>query len=575
MSRDETEVADATHESRPDGGSERADAGWRERWSNQGPGGSRSVPTPLWVGLVLALALAVRLWGITWQLPYVLYYDELKYVRWASDTVDGRSQGPADYRNPSLTRHLFTLEFRLAQNLHPIRDQRERAAFRLEAARITTAVLGAGAVVFGALAAHVLFGGVSGLLAGLLLALNPLHVHMSHLAVNDVPASFFLAASLAAGAASLRRPSIGLPVLAGFLAGLATATKYNYGAVLLIPLIGLIIHRAKGRFLVPRVFVDTLGATLIAFAVGIFVGMPEIVTDFRAITAGLAEQAQIGQDASEDQEPTPVPLLYAETIVRGIGPLGVLASILGAGLLIRSRWGAALAILMVPAVYLAVMLKGDLFAARFALPPAIVAAVMAGGITRLIPRLNHLALALGAILLLAPLVRDVVQHNRLATAVDTRLLAAEWLRTEGQDARVAVQAYSMPPDWAGRPLPNNARVSRFLSLLTVDAERRLECDGTNYVTLATFNYERQLRGLPDPRAETGYGRLIQRAEHVTRFTPFPSGSSAPAHPDDTAIPFWYMHAYERPGPLIDVYRIPDAVRAECPGNNQQPQQGNP
>ena len=256
-------------------------------------------------------------------------------------------------------------------------------------------------------------------------------------------------------------------------------------------------------------------------------------------------------------------LLYAESTSRGLGPLGILAGIAGAVALARFRPGPAFALLGCLAAYLIIMLRNELFAARYALPLVILAAVLAGGIVRYLPRVNHLVVGLGALLVLAPLVRDVVQHNRLALTTDTRVLAEQWIRQGARGNRVAAQAYSLPPDWDGRPTIQNVRISRFQSLMSVDAQRRLECDDTRFVLLASFNYEPQLRNARDPSAATGYSQLISRAEHVQRFTPFPEGVSAPVHPDDKAIPFWYMHSYERPGPVIDIYRISDAMRAEC------------
>jgi hypothetical protein len=42
---------------------------------------------------------------------------------------------------------------------------------------------------------------------------------------------------------------------------------------------------------------------------------------------------------------------------------------------------------------------------------------------------------------------------------------------------------------------------------------------------------------------------------LTTFDPFEPGMSAPAHPDNTGIPFWYLDAYARPGPKITVYEL--------------------
>ncbi len=534
-----------------------------ERWNDHNAGRVGRVPTAAWAGLVFALALCARLWGINWQLPAALYYDEVNHVRWSSAVADGRRTDGPDYRNPLLARHLHVWEFRLAQRIRPISDVRERAEFQMLLARVSTAILGSGAAVFAALTAHALFSGKAGLVTGLIMALSPLQVHLAHIARNDVPATLFMTASMFVAVLSFKKPTVLLPLLAGLLAGLAFSAKFNFGVVVVLPLLGLIVHAGSGRYRVPRVFIDTFGATVLAFVIGCCLGMPEIITDFWGVSDGFAEQLRTGRIASEDQEPTPVPLLYAESTLRGVGPLGLLAGIAGAVALARSRPGAAFALLGCLAAYLVIMVRNELFAARYALPLVIFAAVLAGGIARYLSRVGYVTVALGALLLLAPLVRDVIQHNRLALTTDTRVLAEQWIRQGARGSRVAAQAYSLPPEWNGRPAIQNVRIARFQSLVSVDAARRLECDDTRFVLLASFNYEPQLRNARDPSAETGYSRLISRAEHVQRFSPFPEGVSAPVHPDDKAIPFWYMHFYERPGPIIDIYRISDAVPAEC------------
>jgi len=61
--------------------------------------------------MVLAVALAVRLWGIGWQLPAALYFDEMKYVERAGATVRGQPRETVDFRNPTLFRHLLEVEW--------------------------------------------------------------------------------------------------------------------------------------------------------------------------------------------------------------------------------------------------------------------------------------------------------------------------------------------------------------------------------------------------------------------------------------------------------------------------------
>lgn len=180
-----------------------------------------------WPGLVLAVALAVRLWGIDWQLPAALDFDELDYVERAGGAVRGDPPDPIDFRNPTLFWHGLEDEYRLAAFVHPIPDVREAAVFQLALARVTSAVLGAAAclltgltaarlatAVRSSVGAHKLVGGpdarrasVAGLAAGLVLALSPLAVQLSHYAVNDTAASFVMAACLFVGARTLTVPN--------------------------------------------------------------------------------------------------------------------------------------------------------------------------------------------------------------------------------------------------------------------------------------------------------------------------------------------------------------------------------
>ena len=110
-----------------------------------------------WPALVLALALAVRLWGIDWQLPYALYFDEQKYAERAGAAVRGQLPDRADFRNPSLFRHFLMLEYRILAVVQPSGDGqddvRELSVVQLGLARITSAVLGALACLLTALAA--------------------------------------------------------------------------------------------------------------------------------------------------------------------------------------------------------------------------------------------------------------------------------------------------------------------------------------------------------------------------------------------------------------------------------------
>lgn len=522
--------------------------------------------------LVFVLALAPRLWGIGWQLPAALYYDELKYVGWALATSDGRPPDSTDFRNPSLFRHLLAVEYRLTDLVRPDRDRQRRAVFHYTTARVTSAVLGAGAVAATALAAARLFSPWAGAVAGLTLGLSLLHVHMSHLAVNDAPASFFLAAALLFGIRGLLAPRPREYLLAGLCAGLATAAKYNFGAILCLPLAAAVALRLSGE-LGSRAAARMAGLTLLGALVGLVIGMPELLWSPGAVWQGIRDQQRIGAEREPDQPDIPVLLFYAEAIVRGVGVAAAAAALVGAARLLRQNRWRGLALLAYPLAYLGVMQRSELLAARFALPLLPFVALCAAGAVvwlataRLGAWPKRAAVGLVLALITVPSALAVVHHNQLATTPDTRVLAQAWVRDHARGARVAAQPYSLPTTWEGAARPSGYRLDRFQSLTEPAALARLACNGTRYVLLATFNWERDGGARPSS-GPTGYERLRGGADLVQTFDPFLAGRTALAHADDTAIPMWHLDAYARPGPRIEVYQLPEDGRTFCPARNR-------
>ena len=136
----------------------------------------------LLAGITL-LALLLRLWGINWQLPHALYYDEGNYAGPAANSVFDNEDDPTDSRNPSLFRHLLTLELRLLNPFLVRPADRLETDHRLQTtailmARLTTALLGTVSVVLIYTIGRRALSPPAGLLAAALLAVNFLHVHL-------------------------------------------------------------------------------------------------------------------------------------------------------------------------------------------------------------------------------------------------------------------------------------------------------------------------------------------------------------------------------------------------------------
>jgi hypothetical protein len=152
-----------------------------------------------------------------------------------------------------------------------------------------------------------------------------------------------------------------------------------------------------------------------------------------------------------------------------------------------------------------------------------------------------------------------IRHNQLATTTDTRVLARRWLRQRGDDARVATEVYGQSLAWAGSEAVRGFRLQRVTSFADASLVTRLACDGTRVFLVASLTAEREQARRDVRSGESGYDLLAREGRVVMTFDPFWPGMSAPAHPDNTGIPFWYLEAYARPGPKIAVYELPDGA----------------
>ncbi|RYG75111.1 phospholipid carrier-dependent glycosyltransferase [bacterium] len=197
---------------------------------------------------VFALALAVRLVGITWGLPsaqrwYSYHPDESsRQIVGAVFSLLGGDFNPHFFNYPSLTVYATWISYWVLtfagfgttavapQYPWPL------AHDIILAGRLFSALCGALTAPLVLLIARRIRGGTWGVLAAVLVALAPGHVQQSHFATVDVPATFFVTLCIYL---SLRAVSSKGFLTAALVAGLAAGTKYNAGLVLLALLVAL------------------------------------------------------------------------------------------------------------------------------------------------------------------------------------------------------------------------------------------------------------------------------------------------------------------------------------------------
>jgi len=191
---------------------------------------------------VLALALALRLKGVDWGLPFsFVNADESIVVPKAFGVARG-GLNPQFFYYPSLFFYLVGGVYLLAAPLlWAVRQVNPLAmsSFVIDAgpyyllARLVSVAAGAASVYLLYRIGREAFGRPAGLVAALFLAVAPLHVAYSHMAVTDVAATAVSLLALLLLLQAARGGGRRRLIAGAVAAGLATSTKYNLGALVL------------------------------------------------------------------------------------------------------------------------------------------------------------------------------------------------------------------------------------------------------------------------------------------------------------------------------------------------------
>lgn len=269
---------------------------------NQTQGGHNGRPWERWLPLaaVCALALGLRLWGISFGLPHLYHADEWRLVMPALEMLHTGDLNPHEFLYGSLPRYLlaglyalYAVYGRWTGVLATVNDLpvfgyatiRDVYAYPVPAVYLLGRALIAS---LGALTAGVVYlvgqrvmGRRGGFIAGLALAVSPLHVVHSHFITADVLMAFFVVLSVLFSLQVARHGARTAYALAGLMVGLATAAKYP-GALAGLPLVA-------AHFLGPPTQrrASYLLVGIVAAAASYLVVTPFVVLDFPTWWAGI------------------------------------------------------------------------------------------------------------------------------------------------------------------------------------------------------------------------------------------------------------------------------------------------
>jgi Dolichyl-phosphate-mannose-protein mannosyltransferase len=346
---------------------------------------SFSRESPLWAWSILALvlltALGLRLWGVRQGLPYVYNIDEAGHFVPKAVEMFAHGLNPRYFVNPPALTYVLHIVLAVwfggghgvsrEYEMHP--DQ----VFLV--ARVTVALLGAGAVWMLYLLGARLFDRRVGLLAAALEAFAFLPVFYGHFALNDAATLLPLTLSLFGSAGVMRHGRGRDYALAGIGLGLACASKYTAGIALLPLAAGAASHYLAST---PGGGRRVLAGIAIAFACalgGFLLANPYALLDFQRFHSELVHQSSLSGEAQGKLGASKQGglLYYLWSLTWGLGWAPALAALGGAIAIwrrdARSGW------LLVPAAILFLGFMGlqNRYFGRWLLPVFPIACLLA------------------------------------------------------------------------------------------------------------------------------------------------------------------------------------------------------
>jgi 4-amino-4-deoxy-L-arabinose transferase-like glycosyltransferase len=395
------------------------------------------------VGLVAVVAAgaALRVIGLGQGIPYSIGWDEPQIVDRAVHIIQTGDFNPHFFDYPAFYIYVqacvAAVRFLVgaARGLWSDLGSVQASDFYLWA-RIVAATLGTATIVLTWAVARRL-GRFAGFTAALLLATQSLHVRESHYALTDVPMTFLVALTILLTVRASERPAAGTLFWAGVTAGLAAATKYNGGIVLILPVIAVVLTGCGRRS-------RMAGAGLVAggAAVAFLLTAPYTVLDLPDFLNAFAKLVYMYSAGAPPAEPPW--LTYVKHLRLSLGWSGLVvvaaALVVAVARAVRTRGGermAWIAAVLFPVVWFVVIARQQIVWGRYLLPLLPSLAIATGGalgwLATALRRVDASRLRRSAVLVVllalaaGPQTVTAVEFDRLLSRVSTNAQAYAWI----------------------------------------------------------------------------------------------------------------------------------------------------
>lgn len=489
------------------------------------------------IGIILLTALSVRVWGASYDLPYIYHPDEPGYITISQNIFKTGNLNPHFFNYPSLFFYVNALAyipyyllgklmgtFDTPNNILPplslaMGVTQAQMPTTVLLGRVITICFGVGTVGLVYFVGRQITGRTAvGVLASLMVAISPTNVWHSRLITPDTLVTFFSLASFLASILVYQQGKTWQYVVAGMCVGLTASSKYNGGLIVLPLLLAHFLHCGKAAFKQPKLYL-----ALLLCGVGFLATTPYAILDSAKFLNDLRSEAQHYSTGHAGMEGNSLEwyLNYMWNTGGGLYLLAVLGILCGS--ILRPKETSLLSIF--PLVYFAFIssfvVRNDrtflpltpflfLSAAWFLVSLSDqLRTLQAKSLRRLI--LSVLAsLAIAALAL--PISKTIADIQRLTT-VNSRETARMWTDDNlPLGAKVAIESYS--------PFVNPSRfsVQGFGRMIEHEPEWYVE-QGFDYLVFSQGMYGRFYREAERYRNETSqYDDLFGRFNLTIMFT---------------------------------------------------------
>jgi 4-amino-4-deoxy-L-arabinose transferase-like glycosyltransferase len=491
------------------------------------------------LALLIVLGGALRLAGIDAGNPYVYHPDEWYLAKTGMVMVRELDPLPHFYQYPSLMPILSAVVAAVVRGLggptletdQPWLLEREVLPEQFVyflAVRVLVAMIGLATILVVYLIGARLRGRTAGLAAAAIVAVSPLHITNSRFATTDVPLALAGAVALLVTIHAVKDGRDRWWAAAGIAAGIAASTKWNGLAILGVPLLACFLAGGRASDLVRP-------AALIAFArrrTPWLIGFAAVATVL-AITPGLLLEfrtagrniLQLGRHYGEAEPYSSVDSISyaAGALAQGLGPLVVVAALVGLALMLADRRPAEVPIPAFVAVYfLVVALAPRQYERNLMLLVPLLAVAAGAAVAETAARTAEIlrrrtssgetttaaAGAVAAALLAVALIPGTVGVVQAATAPvgpDTRTIAIDWIHANipaGSSIAREVYTPQVGPEY-------RVQQTFYLADLSLDEYRRR---GVRYLIASESAWARFLAPGGAPEAAAFYEQLFKLPE---------------------------------------------------------------